>query len=243
MTYKIKVPARKKVPEPEEIVSFFERLADTLKTHVRFFISTGVGLLLAAAAVAAFFLYERQAEEKASFLLSQAFLTYNEASFSAEAGKAEGFFKKAVEMYRTIVEKYPRSKAAPHAQYYLGNSYFALKDYASARDAYTRSIEKYSSAKGLLPLVYQRSGYAYLALGDQKAALTAFDTVPRLDNAKNADQAIFEAAQLHLAMGNKEVALQKYEEIVKTYPHSPLASEAQVIVKAMTGEGSDQEKK
>ena len=85
----------------------------------------------------------------------------------------------------------------------------------------------------MLGLVYQRLGYAYLLHGDRDQAVTAFLAVLDVPGALNKDHALFELGKMEEAQSRPEGALAHYQELMKSYPNSPLASEATVRIKAL----------
>ena len=106
-------------------------------------------------------------------------------------------------------------------------------DLGGAIEAYQKYIATYGANKTMLGLVYQRLGYAYLLHGDRDQAVTAFLAVLDVPGALNKDHALFELGKMEEAQSRPEGALAHYQELMKSYPNSPLASEATVRIKAL----------
>ena len=64
-----------------------------------------------------------------------------------EALKASDFAV-AEENFNTVLNKYPKDKLAGNAQYWLGETYYARKDYSRAAVAFAKGYEKYKGPKG-----------------------------------------------------------------------------------------------
>jgi tetratricopeptide (TPR) repeat protein len=82
-------------------------------------------------------------------------------------------------------------------------------------------------------LVQQKLGYVYLLKGDRDQAAQAYAAVLQIPGALNRDHALFELARLEESQSRPEGALNHYQELIKSYSNSPLASEAAVRMKAL----------
>lgn len=76
----------------------------------------------------------------------------------------KGDFLTAVASFRSFLRNYPKSDLSDNAQYWIGECYFALKDYPKAIKEFQSLIEKYpKSAKA--PSAILKQGYAFIELG------------------------------------------------------------------------------
>ncbi|HXV69398.1 MAG TPA: tetratricopeptide repeat protein, partial [Nitrospira sp.] len=105
-------------------------------------------------------------------------------------------------------------------------------------ESYKRFISSYGSNQTLLSLVYQKLGYAYLLKGDLDQAAKAYSSVLEMQGSANRDQAIFELARLEENREKPEAAAGYYQDLIKTYPNSPLANEAALRVKVLEAKKS-----
>jgi outer membrane protein assembly factor BamD (BamD/ComL family) len=147
--------------------------------------------------------------------------------------KAAANLKEAIALYKRVVDEYPRTPTAPLAQFSLGNTYLQSNDLASAIEAYNRFISTYGSNVSLLGLVHQKLGYAYLLKGDLDQAAKAYSTILEIPGAMNKDYALFEVARLEENRSKSDAAMKHYQDLMKTYPNSPLTSEAAMRVKVI----------
>ncbi len=231
MPYKIKTPSKKSMLEPEELVSRSEILIDQVLQHRRWIaIGTALVLMVAVAAGGSFW-YVSEQNRKARLLEYEAMKLTSGRGNDQEAGGPQ--YQLAAQRYEEVLTLYPGSASAPFAQFQLGNVYYEMGRYDEALAAYQTFIERYADARTLLPMVRQRKGYAHLATGDLKSALAEFEQVTRVPDAWNKPQAHYEAGRVHEGSGDNEAAISQYESLIKAFPRSPWAQEAQTRLKAL----------
>lgn len=232
MTYRIKVPPRTLPVDEAHLVSGLEHWVHGLATY-RWSIVVGfLLLLLTGGGVWGVFWYDAQNASKAQELEREA-TVHLFTRAASDPQKAAANLKEAITLYQRVVNEYPRTPTAPLAQFSLGNAYLQSNDLASAIEAYNRFISTYGTHVSLLGLVYQKLGYAYQLKGDLEQAVKAYLTILEIPGAMNRDHALFEAARLEENRSKPDEALKHYQELMKTYPNSPLTSEAAMRVKVM----------
>ncbi len=155
------------------------------------------------------------------------------ARAASDPQKAATNLKEAIALYQRVVAEYPRTPTAPLAQFSLGNAYFQSNDLASAIEAYNRFISTYGTHVSLLGLVHQKLGYAYQLKGDLDQAAKTYSSILEVPGAMNRDHALFEVARLEENRSKPDEAMKHYQELMKTYPSSPLTSEAAMRVKVI----------
>lgn len=178
------------------------------------------------------FWYDAQNAGKAQELEREATM-HLLARAATDPQKAAANLKEAIALYKRILDEYPRTPTAPLAQFSLGNAYLQSNDLASAIEAYSRFISTYGSHVSLLGLVQQKLGYAYLLKGDLDQAAKAYSTILDIPGAMNRDYALFELARLEENRSRPDEALKHYQNLTKTFPNSPLTSEAAMRVKVI----------
>ena len=189
-------------------------------------------LLLMGGGIWGVFWYDAQNAGKAQELEREATLhLFARAANDPQKGAAN--LKEAIALFKRVIDEYPRTPTAPLAQFSLGNAYLQSNDLASAIDAYNRFISRYESHVALLGLVYQKLGYAYLLKGDADQAAKSYSAILEIPGAMNRDYALFEVARLEENRSKSDEALKHYQDLMKTYPNSPLTSEAAMRVKVI----------
>ena len=227
MTYRIKVPAKTLPVDEAHLLSGLEHALLRLQDYRRPLL-VGVGVfLLAGAVVGAVLWFDHQAVQKARELEREAMLHLRMAPAN-DPQKAEASFKLAIAKYQQLVEQYPRTPTAPLALFQAGNALVQVNNLGGAIEAYQRFLALYGSNHGFAGLVQQRLAYTYLLKGDREQAVKALASILEMPGALNRDQALFELARLEESQSRPEGALAHYQELIKTYPNSPFASEATI---------------
>lgn len=232
MSYRIKVPAKVDPLDEAHLLTGVERFLLALQEQRRA-VLVGLGVLLVAAAVVAGVMwYDYQATLKARELDQEATLHYLNRP-ADDPKKSHEQLSQAINLYKQVVDQYPRSPVAPLALFHLGNAQVLANEVDAGIETYKRFMLLHSSNISLLGLVQQRLAYAYLAKGDRDQAVKAFTGILEIPGALNKDHVLFELAKLEESQSRPEGALAHYQDLMKNYPNSPFTSEAAVRVKVL----------
>lgn len=234
MTYRIKPPPKKLQVDEAHLISHMERFWIAAEENRRGILAALGVLLLAAGAVAGAIWYDARQEDEALTLHEEATRFYSVQAPDKPA-QAKKNVDQAISLYRQVVEQFPHSDIAPYSLYQLGIALEQDKKHALAIEAYEKFVERHRDMEAMLGLVYQRLGYASWVNGDREKAEQAFASVLSTPGALNKDHALFELGKLEEAQSRPEGALARYQELMDTYPNSPLTNEATVLVKALGG--------
>ena len=97
---------------------------------------------------------------------------YKQAMQDLNAGKND----LAAQQFTSLMTKFPEHKLAANAQYWLGEAYYAKKDYAKAAVAFGKGLEKYKDGnKGADSLL--KLGMSMRELGKKEEACMAFKSL------------------------------------------------------------------
>lgn len=219
MKIKKKAPKKKDIAEADELQEMLrEKLLKAGRTYEHYksilLVSISVIILIAIAGVAYYYLSQKW-DKEATVLEEKAYNYY-----------LEGDFKNALDLYKGIIDKYPRSNAVPLSLFYTGNTYKELGEIDQAIKYYKQFIKKYGDQTPLLPLVYMNLGYVLMEKRDYPGAISAFKSAKNIKGSPVADRAIYEMARAYEISGDKMAALESYENLTKTYPTSPWAQDA-----------------
>ncbi len=232
MSYRIKVPAKVDPLDEAHLLTGVERFLLVLQEQRRA-VLVGLGVLLVAAAVVAGVIwYDYQATLKARELDQEATLHYLNRP-ADDPKKAHEQLAQAINLYKQVVDQYPRSPVAPLALFHLGNAQVLANEVDAGIETYKRFMLLHGSNTSLLGLVQQRMAYAYLVKGDRDQAVKAFTGILEIPGALNKDHVLFELAKLEESQSRPEGALAHYQDLMKNYPNSPFTSEAAVRVKVL----------
>ena len=232
MSYRIKVPAKVDPLDEAHLLTGVERFLLVLQEQRRA-VLVGLGVLLVAAAVVAGVIwYDYQATLKARELDQEATLHYVNRPVD-DPKKSHEQLAQAINLYKQVVDQYPRSPVAPLALFHLGNAQVLANGVDAGIETYKRFMLLHGSNTSLLGLVQQRMAYAYLVKGDRDQAVKAFTGILEIPGALNKDHVLFELAKLEESQSRPEGALAHYQDLMKNYPNSPFTSEAAVRVKVL----------
>ena len=232
MSYRIKVPAKVDPLDEAHLLTGVERFLLVLQEQRRAVLA-GLGVLLVAAAVVAGVIwYDYQATLKARELDQEATLHYLNRP-ADDPKKSHEQLAQAINLYKQVVDQYPRSPVAPLALFHLGNAQVLANEVDAGIETYKRFMLLHGSNTSLLGLVQQRMAYAYLVKGDRDQAVKAFTGILEIPGALNKDHVLFELAKLEESQSRPDGALAHYQDLMKNYPNSPFTSEAAVRVKVL----------
>lgn len=117
-----------------------------------------------------------------------------------------------------IIDNYGSTKAANLAKYYTGISYLHLGDY----DLAIKYLNKFKTDDMLLaPMAKSAIGDAYAEQGDLNKAVTAYKKALDMEeNDFTTPTVLTKLGVVYEELGEKEKALELYQQIVKDYPNS-----------------------
>lgn len=96
-------------------------------------------------------------------------LSENAIYISAKKAFDQGDLEAAREGFKKLIKKYPKSKNADNAQFWIGEIYYRGKRYENAILEYQKVIEGYPKGNKV-PASLLKQGFAFLQLGDKRNA-------------------------------------------------------------------------
>jgi TolA-binding protein len=239
MAYKIRATGKtREFKKSEELLPALDSLGHSFQRYgAPLLISVGILLLVAGGALG-YFWYQSRLENAAAGLAYEATLHYHQQPRTDDKEKkpvptkAENF-KKALELFGEVTQKYPRTRAAAISQYYIGNSHLELGQYEQAVSAYQTYLDRYHPSGTMTGLALERMGVAEETKGDRAAAEETFKKVLATEGAMNKDQVLFSLGSLLEKEDKKEDAVAQYKRILKDYPLSVLIPDARTRLKGL----------
>ncbi|MEK6743663.1 MAG: tetratricopeptide repeat protein [Nitrospirota bacterium] len=214
---KIKKKAKSLMQPEDEIKSMAHHASEYYQVYQKQFTMAIVAIVLVLAVALIYSFVSSSNEKKAGQMLSAAYDASN------PGGGAPANYPQALQRYQDIVKQYGGTLNGAIAQFYLGNTYVQMGQPEAALKEYETFINKYSGERLLLGLVYQRMGYAYLALGKQDQAVKAFG---QAESIAGTGPATLELARLYEREGKIQEAQKRYKVISEKLPSSAWAMEA-----------------
>lgn len=200
-------------------------LVSTARHHAPLFILSGIALLVLLVAV----MYVANGRRRANLQADQ-FLSSATASFM------NSDFETAREGLENITRRFWGTRASRQALFYLGNTYYALRDYDKAET----SFEQFLRARGGWPLLEASAAFGVANCHEQKQQfLVAAEEYERVaDNYGDspiAPEALIAAARCYQAMGQPLAGKPFYERVRDSYPNSELAAVAELRLRILSG--------
>ncbi len=161
-------------------------------------------------------------EQKAAAELGKVFTYYDGGSYKLAI---DGIPEKNVLGLKSIADNYGSTPSGELATFYLGSAYYMMNDYENALKYYQEfdTSDKLLKASGLsgIAACYELKGkYAEAAKYFERAARISAGGLLTSENLRN-------AARNYALAGEKERAVEIYEEIRRDFPGTPAAREAE----------------
>lgn len=120
----------------------------------------------------------------------------NETYERAQGQRRIGNYQGAITAFQGFIAKYPKSTLAPRAQYWIGDSYFNLRDFKNAITSQQRLISAYPDSSSV-PDALLNMASAQLEAGDNNAARKTMDgLIARYPSSEAAEKARRRVANL-----------------------------------------------
>lgn len=120
----------------------------------------------------------------------------NEAYERAQGQRRIGNYQGAITGFQGFIAKYPKSTLAPRAQYWIGDSYFNLRDYKNAIASQQKLLSAYPDSSSV-PDGLLNMASAQLEAGDNAAARKTMDgLIARYPSSEAAEKARRRVANL-----------------------------------------------
>jgi len=215
---KIKKKTTKTILSPQdEIKSITHTVADYYQAYRQ---QANIALTLVALVLIVLTVYslvQAANEKKSGQLFAAAYDAYD------PGGSTPPNYPLALQRFQDVVKQYGGTTNGAIAEFYIGNTYASMGQPDTALKEYEAFTKKHAGPTFLLGMVYQRMGYAYLAVGKSDEAIKSFSKAETLVGTGGAT---LELARLYELSGNSQEALKKYKAISDDLPSSAWASEA-----------------
>lgn len=190
-----------------------------------------IAVVLVAVAAVVFFFYRSGLNNKAEALEYEAYKTYYglhqkvpvQTKTPAQSQQALEAFKKAYETRKT-----------PGSLFYMANCYYDMGQYEDALKSLKELNERFPDEERFVPLSYYKMAMINVKKSDKETAIKLLETIYNYRTGSFKDLALLETAKLLESMGKSEEAVRKYTELVKSFPDSPFAAEAQTHQRTKT---------
>lgn len=167
---------KKELMEPDKLQIFFLRIREFVNQYrTKIYAVAGVLFLIFLLAGGGY-LYNLHYETSADKIYSR--VIESSLKSGSPAGDAA-----AIQSYKELINKYPKSHAAVTAYYRLGNLYFDRKEYDPAIDAYQNYIKMADPDNDLVTLAHGGLGACLEAKGNFPKALESYEMAMKTNRA------------------------------------------------------------
>jgi len=226
-----KVSRKKLLNEPDEFITTTGRVIQYVRENQR---RLTIYAIIVVAVIAVGFLgysYFRWQEEKAEAIQQQALQMYQTAySQTGNLEKEKENYKKALEKFKEALGVYGRGVTGQVSHLYIGNCYYAMREYDNAIQAYGQCLDG-----PFRTLALQSLGYAYETKGDYNRALENFGK--NAEGATNPEQeeGLLGVARCYEALKQNPKALEAYQKALSRNPKSKMAEFIQWKISELKG--------
>lgn len=217
----IKKKSRKKdIGSGPEIQETLHDLRDKLQKKKKMVFVSSLIALSAVLVIAAILFYQHTTEQKAHELETSAYNTYHNLYQQKSLSRQEQY-QTALDLFQ---QSYNKRKSA-RVLLYIASCYYELEKYDDALKTLNEFTQKYKTARGLLPIAYQKTAAIQLLKNDRAAALKTLDALYKSGPVYQ-DAALIESGRILEKEGKMPEAAAKYKELTEKFPESPFAEEA-----------------
>jgi len=146
----------------------------------------------------------------------------------------------SIDLLSKFVDNYSGSKKAAEVLIWLGNNYFAQKDYDSAEKYYMKYINNYSNNPIYQFNAYNGLGGIYEENGDfSKAGKIYEEFLSKYSNSVFAPMMYLNAGKAYYRADDKNAALRNFNKIIESYGDSREKQESTYYIELLTYIDSD----
>lgn len=183
-------------------------------------------VIIASIVISGVFIYRADINKKAAALEYEAYSVYYNLNQKQPLQKEEPYLL-ALEKFKKAYE----TKKSPFSLFYMASCHYNTGKYDEALKTLKTLNEQFPDDERFVPLSYYKMAVVNLKKGDMETALKLLETLYNYKTGYFKDLALIESARILDAIGKREEADKKYEELAKNFAASPFAEEA----KARTG--------
>ena len=222
----------KEVEQTQPLALFTAKVTEYVKENLNQIASIASVILIIAASIF-YWQYKSLKAEKDSFsAFSRALITMSQ-DVKTEAER-EVLSQQALEMFKSVVEKYPKTKTGAASLYYSGNCSLTLNNYDEAIDYYNKFLGKSDkSFVYLRALAYEGLGYAYEGKGEFAKAIEWFEKQKNEGKDVDISVALLNIARCYELSGDNVSACKYYTDFENGYLSSSFIETVQMQISVL----------
>lgn len=230
----------KELKQPDEFVTFWNRVVTFVQEHRREFLYGAAALLLLVVLTGSVTLYLQSRERKAAALFAGARATLDAASTAAPSPidgqapppeqDATALQVEAVSELEAIASRYGRTPAGQQSLLLLGQIAYREGDHEAARRFYEALADRRGVSAELRTLAWEGLAYVHEEAGNLDRAAAYYEKIAKGKISYLQPWAWMGLARCYESMGDPERALEAYNRFLSDFPHHTLAPEARALV-------------
>ncbi len=214
---------KKKLKEPDELITLTERIYLFFTRHYK---TISIGGVIVLILVLSFFFYQkwkRGQEENAYQLFNIAIESYHLMSSPSREGSPQEY-KNIIEKFNEVITKFPKTPSGKLSVLYKGNVYLRLGEFEEAIKAYEDFIQKEEGEKLYRSFAMEGLGYAYEGKKDYEKSVRAFKKLVEIGNSFQIGNAYLGLGRCYEKLGKNQEALESYKSFLKVSTKSVMTN-------------------
>jgi tetratricopeptide (TPR) repeat protein len=214
---------KKRLKEPDEFITFAEKIILFLRDHLKKIGAGGIILFILLLSGVIFQRWESKKEEEANQAFSLAVEIYQRASSPyREASTVE--YKNALEKFNEVIHKFPRTSSGKFSLLYKGNIYLRLDEFEEAIKTYSSSLKTMGKVNIYRVFALEGLGYAYEGKKDYEKALSAYQKILEVSEGFQLADAHIHIGRCYERLGKNKEALESYKAFLKVAQKSKMTN-------------------
>jgi tetratricopeptide (TPR) repeat protein len=214
---------KRKLKEPDELVTLTQRALLFAETHVRKIVAAGVIVLVIVLGYIFFQMWDSKKEAEAGRKLSAAMEVYQRVSSPyREASPPE--YKTALGLFDEVIKQYPGTSSGKFSQLYKGNIHLKLGELDEAIKAYQAFLDKAGKERLYRVFGLEGLGYAYEGKKDYPKAVESYQQIVAMGETFQSGDAYLSLGRSYERLGKNQEALENYRAYLKTVKKSEMTN-------------------
>jgi tetratricopeptide (TPR) repeat protein len=217
----IKKKTAKPIKTEEGVKNVLHDTKEFINKRQKIFFPSVIALVVITVAVAGILIYRSNVRNQAAALEYDAYKIYY-GLYQKQPFQKEDRYQKALEQFKKAYD----TRKSPYSLFYIAACYYDMGKNEDALKTLKELNQQFPDDERFVPLSYYKMAVITLRKGDREGYLKLLDTLYNYRTNSFKDLALIESARMLDAMGKKEDAVKKYEELTKNFPESPFVEEA-----------------
>jgi len=230
--------SRKELKQPDEFITFWEKVFQFALENKRQLILGVTACLIVVLLICAGVFYNRKKEENASKMLAEAqSLISITPDFAAQEGQSNEStepdpesVEKALEIFSRLAEEYGNTHASQLGRILQGHLYYEKGDYDAAAKTYQDFLEGKDESDALTAMAREGLGYSYEALEEFSEAVKYYEQLTQSELTYIQAWSLLSVARCKEKMNENEGALEAYRTFLVDHPQHVKATEAKANI-------------